>query len=565
MQLQAAFESLFHHFDGHGDEVACNYPPATSTPTSFQEQIFGITSDSHHDTSEMVVFGPRRGGGSGNDDEMMIGASHNDYNNRRHDHLQRGSPQFRRSRLIRRVSSASRGSPSLFTTSIPLPQEDLNLLQHDAQQHKNRLVLRLRPQGRTTAATAFVRNQQLVQPPRVRIKTSSRRGTSSSRTSTSPSAATTAFVPKFIKGVLGAQALNRVEDNQMKVWLFDQYQLNQSNEQKLMDSGAFLNSGSPNGPPEEFAGAADRWAEEAQTRVRKAAVAMQYAVAKATQAVTHAQNAVVDAVDAQNNCVCQQPAMMVKNQGGTTTSAGGKSVLPIETLEDIFAENRTLRRKADVCRNLVEKGVIESITRENVELRAKNAKLEADFAETSKKLLVAEAKGKWSTGAKVAVAGGAVALGAGLLAAGYMAHKHGVDDKAFAIGKEGLEKAKEGYGKVKGGAEDIGTGVGTGVDATGKGISKAGSTIKGGLEFAGAETIGGITGMGDKLTSLFLEKDRAKASRNHSNYDVNASATTSPGTLPWNPSPRTRSITKLMAKPIQFLDLEPLLALKTKH
>ena len=65
-------------------------------------------------------------------------------------------------------------------------------------------------------------------------------------------------------------------------------------------------SGSPRGPPEEFAAAAQEWIEHVSERVRKSIVAKQYALMKATLALTESNNAVVKALDAMNKCHCMQ-------------------------------------------------------------------------------------------------------------------------------------------------------------------------------------------------------------------------------------------------------------------
>jgi len=184
----------------------------------------------------------------------------------------------------------------------------------------------------------------------------------------------TSFIPAVpipIKGVLAGQALNTVEDNQMKVWLFNQYQLIRQNDQRGMDGEAWMRSGSPNGPPEEFAYAADRWAEETQTRVRKAAVAMQFSVAKAQQAVTLAQNATLDAIDAQNQCLCQ---------------SGGRHALPIETLHDMYAENAMLKKK--VAR------YIELYKKPAETFAVENLRLQKQLQETKAQLPKENAEGK---------------------------------------------------------------------------------------------------------------------------------------------------------------------------
>ncbi|CAD7968054.1 unnamed protein product [Amoebophrya sp. A120] len=189
-------------------------------------------------------------------------------------------------------------------------------------------------------------------------------------------------VPQALKGVLGMQSLNKIEDNQMRVWLWNQYQQIRSNDQRAMDSNAFLNTGSPDGPPEEFAMSAEHWSEEAQSRIKKAAIAMQFAVAKASQAVTLAQNATLDAVDAGNQCLCQD----------------SNHAAPIETLQDLHAEVDMLRRKNDRLVKIYKEPYEEMVQRV--------ADMDNDLADAKKKGFVSKVRsavGETATAAKGAV------------------------------------------------------------------------------------------------------------------------------------------------------------------
>ena len=80
----------------------------------------------------------------------------------------------------------------------------------------------------------------------------------------------TAFIPMMLRAAIGFNALGFMEDSQMKVWQNNLYQMHKSHDQSMVDSNAFLQTGSPRGPPEEFATAALEWIEEVQDRVRKA-------------------------------------------------------------------------------------------------------------------------------------------------------------------------------------------------------------------------------------------------------------------------------------------------------
>ena len=98
--------------------------------------------------------------------------------------------------------------------------------------------------------------------------------------------------------------LKNMHKNQAAIFMNNALNLIEANDNEVDPKVAAM-SGSPNGPPEEFAAAASEWLDEIADRVRKSIVANQYAIAKANMAMTMAQNATLNALDAMaGKCQC---------------------------------------------------------------------------------------------------------------------------------------------------------------------------------------------------------------------------------------------------------------------